>query len=1407
MLNGNTLTVGSANNLNSTFSGVIADGSASGSLIKGGTGNFTLAGNNTYSGGTTLSAGTLTATTATLPSATGVNGNGSPAILNFNQATNGNYVGTISGLAAVATSGTGTVALTASNNYSGGTFVNAGELVAANPYALGTGTVTVSGGTLGLTAYGSVNNFGVSGGSSGNSLWAVNNSSGTVSFPAVAADTLTLTTNATTEGRSALYTAKINPSAGFTANFIYRVPSYTGSTNPADGMAFVLAAGTTATVGTGNTLGYNGFSANSAAVEFNLYPNYNPGAAGTSGTYFDTNGAVPATYTATGPTGGTVNIASGDPISVTLTYSASAQTLTENLLDLTTAASWSNTFTGVNILTTVGTSAYVGFTGATGGSWANQTISNFSMVNAAGVSTASVGNYANAIAVPANSSQTVTVGALVGSVAASGTNITASGGMVMGVSSTLNVAADPTATLNQGYSLRIGNAAATVSVSGAATFNVANNGTGAGNLQLTLINDGGSPATININTNGSGSVSLQGTGSITLGTQYYVNAGTLNVSDGNGLGAGTLATINVASGATFGTPGTNGVTNIGALNGAGTVVTWGTPLIVGSGSNLNSSFSGVIVDGQFSGGSLFKSGGGTMTLTGPNTYTGGTTVNSGRLVLGNGGALGSGTIQVNANGIFQPAVGTSAGSTTSGTLGASFYLNGGLFDMASDGVPGVFTLNQQTTFSGTSLTLGGGTLAFGLGNGGGTPVDQLFVTRGSAAVTGTNDISIALPSGGTLAYNTYPLIELNGSGASGLTNSNFTLLGSSNGTSEIVSVGTNRYMLTLVNSSTAESLVVGPGFTNSSFTLSASAAAHTIITGGTSSIAVTLANIGGTALPDTIVYNGLSASTGAGGTITGSSGTGSVAPSNSGSYAATFSSGTTGSYTISPTYLSVTGSNGTTPAFTPPAATDTVNVLAHSSPTLTIASGSGQSVIVGASNITASLTLNNPGANVSPLDVNGLSSNLSGGPTGSGVVSAGNSASYTAALNTSTTGVLTQSASLSAGDQQSLSGASALNSLSQGIALTVYGHAVPVYSPTTLDLGNVHVGYAAQMSAGSIGVTNGVGGDLRANLNGSGAGINNVSLTSLSGVAPGSTGPIQAQLATGITTAKVLDQNVTYTFGDASTMLGASTNVGQATIAVTGQVYSGLMVWSGSNGTSWGVNGNWNDSTNPLVHVAPGGDAKFQASDSATFDGLASSAGTITLDNAAPSLSAINFSNSNASYTIAQGFGGTLTLNGSNSVLGMATVAISGTQTISAPILLSSSAAFVPDDSGQLILANNIGENTPGMALVLAASGALQAGSLILSGTNNSYTGGTYVESGTLYVNNTGAIQDGSSLIVGAGGTFIYDPTAGGAANAPAVTEKASDRSLAPVPEPGTLALLSVAGIVAATAVWRRRRK
>ena len=114
--------------------------------------------------------------------------------------------------------------------------------------------------------------------------------------------------------------------------------------------------------------------------------------------------------------------------------------------------------------------------------------------------------------------------------------------------------------------------------------------------------------------------------------------------------------------------------------------------------------------------SLTLSGaGGTLILSGTNSYSGGTNVNAGRLVLGSGASLGNTAIVVNANGVFQPAVGTSAGSAISGG-GATLNLAGGYFDMASNCAAGTFTLNEPASFSGTSLSLGGGTLAFAVDN-------------------------------------------------------------------------------------------------------------------------------------------------------------------------------------------------------------------------------------------------------------------------------------------------------------------------------------------------------------------------------------------------------------------------------------------------------------------------------------------------------------------------------------------------------------------------------------------------------------------------------------------------------------------------------------------------------------------
>ena len=90
------------------------------------------------------------------------------------------------------------------------------------------------------------------------------------------------------------------------------------------------------------------------------------------------------------------------------------------------------------------------------------------------------------------------------------------------------------------------------------------------------------------------------------------------------------------------------------------------------------------------------------------------------------------------------------------------------------------------------------------------------------------------------------------------------------------------------------------------------------------------------------------------------------------------------------------------------------------------------------------------------------------------------------------------------------------------------------------------------------------------------------------------------------------------------------------------------------------------------------------------------------------------------------------------------------------------------------------------------------SGQLILSGTN-SYGGGTNVWAGTLMVTNANGLPFGSSLNIGGGAGTIF-----GVAAETAVPQ--SSAIVAPVPEPGTLALL-VAGLVVALGVWRRRKE
>ncbi len=149
-ITGGTLTADHADSLGSgdiDNSGVLQVGegelentlSGSGSLVKTGTGELTLSGDNTYSGGTTIIGGTLTADHADSL------GTGSVANSGVLQVGEGELENTLSGSGSLVKTGTGELTLSGDNSYSGGTTIIGGTLTADHADSLGTGAVANSG--------------------------------------------------------------------------------------------------------------------------------------------------------------------------------------------------------------------------------------------------------------------------------------------------------------------------------------------------------------------------------------------------------------------------------------------------------------------------------------------------------------------------------------------------------------------------------------------------------------------------------------------------------------------------------------------------------------------------------------------------------------------------------------------------------------------------------------------------------------------------------------------------------------------------------------------------------------------------------------------------------------------------------------------------------------------------------------------------------------------------------------------------------------------------------------------------------------------------------------------------------------------------------------------------------------
>ena len=183
---------------------------------------------------------------------------------------------------------------------------------------------------------------------------------------------------------AAWYAAPVNVQT-FSTNFTLKFTNATANgmtftlqnQNPgsSDANSLYVSGGPTALASSQTGLGYSGSLSygsvnagllNSVAVKFDLYTN--PG--NTTGLYI--NGVTPATpqTTITG-----VNLKSGNPINVAMTYNGTtlSMTLTDTVTHGTFSTSWA-----VNIPSVVGGStAYVGFTGATGGLTAVQDVSSW----------------------------------------------------------------------------------------------------------------------------------------------------------------------------------------------------------------------------------------------------------------------------------------------------------------------------------------------------------------------------------------------------------------------------------------------------------------------------------------------------------------------------------------------------------------------------------------------------------------------------------------------------------------------------------------------------------------------------------------------------------------------------------------------------------------------------------------------------------------------------------------------------------------------------------------------------------------------------------------------------------------------------------------------------------------------
>ena len=296
---------------------------------------------------------------------------------------------------------------------------------------------------------------------------------------------------------------------------------------------------------------------------------------------------------------------------------------------------------------------------------------------------------------------------------------------------------------------------------------------GSGSLTVSAgtVDLGGNNQAVTNLTGAAGTITSSGTGAVTFtvspsapstyGGLLQNGAGTLSLAK-NGPSLLALSGINTYSGGTVLSGGTLDVTNAASLGASSGAVTIGPATLEVSGAfasarniSLSSSAAAISVDatqsytnsGIVSGnGGLSLTGQGLVTLSGINTYTGGTKITAGTLQVGDGavssGSLGSGAVAIVANTalLFNGAPGGSV--TVGGVISGSGSLT-------ESGGGTVVLGNGANTFTG-NLLVTSGTLNAAAGTGGTSSLGNINAAR---TITVGSNGEIYLNGGNVLGYN------------------------------------------------------------------------------------------------------------------------------------------------------------------------------------------------------------------------------------------------------------------------------------------------------------------------------------------------------------------------------------------------------------------------------------------------------------------------------------------------------------------------------------------------------------------------------------------------------------------------------------------------------------------------------